>query len=170
MEQAAFLELYERSFRRVYNYISYRINNHDDVEDLVSSVFMRALQRCDTYDETRGGAEAWVIGIAHNAIVDHYRHSGQRRDISWDAWETDVPDCLPLPDDITIKKESQRCLMLALNALADRERQVIALKYGAELSNREIARHMGLSVSNIGVMLYRSLRKLRSRLGREERS
>lgn len=164
-----FTEFYEENYRRVYNYISYRIDNRSDVEDLVSWVFTRALEKCSTYDKGRGTTTMWVIGIARNAVTDHYRYNAKRKRVDIEtAVDGNVSSELK-PEEQLIRREEKVRLLSALDTLSERERQVIALKYGAELSNREIAHQLGLGISNIGVILFRSLRKLRNHLEKEVR-
>lgn len=167
MDRLEFTEFYEANFRRVYNYISYRIDNHADADDLVSQVFMRAMEKHQSYDPARGTAEMWIISIARNAIIDHYRERAKRHHMDIDAVSPMLTSREPLPDHLIVQHEEHRRLMIALASLDERERQVVALKYGAELKNSEIARQMNLSISNTGVILFRSLLKLRRELNKE---
>ena len=166
VNRTEFILFYEANYRRVYNYISYRINNRSDVEDLVSQVFTKALMHCASYDDSKGTPEMWIIGIARNAITDHFRRSAIRSTTDIDSIAQQSSTDMK-PDELLIQKEERAQLLSALDTLSDRERQVIALKYGADMSNRQIAKLMDLTLSNIGVILFRSLRKLRKRLERE---
>lgn len=167
LDQDSFGEIYETYFSRVYNYISYRINDHTDVEDLVSMVFGRVIERHGDYDPDRAPLEAWIIGIAKNAVTDYFRGRSRHPVAQWDGME----DCLAggeQPEMICVKNEENRRLLEALNGLGDRERQVVALKYGADMGNKQIARLMGLSESNVGVILFRSLGAMRRIMEKEE--
>lgn len=66
------------------------------------------------------------------------------------------------PEDEAIRNEERRRLRMCLAGLSPREKEIISLKFGAELTNRRIAGMLGLSESNVGVMLYRAIRKLRN--------
>ena len=168
VNRTEFIGFYEANYRRVYNYISYRITSRSDVEDLVSGVFSRVLEKCSTFDPSRGTEEMWVIGIARNAVTDYFRENATRKRIEIKAAaEYDPPD--EKPDELLIWREERERLLSALETLDERERHVIALRYGAELTNHEIARQMGLGISNIGVILFRALRKLRKELEKEVR-
>lgn len=170
MERSTFERIYDTHFRRVYNYISYRINDHTHVEDLVSTVFLRVIAKYGLYDPNKGPLEGWIIGIARNAVTDYYRERVGASTVDLNAFADGLKWDGDAPDEIVVRREEQRALMKALNTLGDRERQIISLKYGAELSNRQIARQMDLSVSNVGVILFRSLARLRKILGKEESS
>lgn len=160
MNEQIFIDVYETYFKRVYNYISYRINNHADTEDLVSQVFSRVIEKYDTYDPKRAVIEAWIIGIAKNVVMDYFRTSQKMPTVELETVETYL-DSGQTPDQILIRNEQNTDLMLALNELSERERNIVALKYGAELANTQIASVMKLSESNVGVILFRSLKRLR---------
>lgn len=165
-DMLVFGKIYDTQYKKVYNYISYRITNHMDTEDLVSQVFLRVLEKYDTYDPKRASMSTWIIGIAHNAVSDYFQ--AKRKGAAVDLY-TESPN-LPSGgalDDIVIKNEQNLTLMMALNTLNNRERHMIALKYGAELKGREIAKVMGLSSVNVSVTIFRSIRKLRAYFAKE---
>lgn len=167
LDRERFTELYEATFTRVYNYICYRINNHNDAEDLVSTVYARAIEKFDSLDPKRGTAEAWLFGIARNALIDYYRTKGKRIEVDVEAFAETLPSEGRLPDEIAVKREDNRELIQALDTLNERERHIIALKYAAEMNNREISKFTSLSESNVGVILFRGLRKLKQILYKE---
>lgn len=155
-------EIYETYFKKVYNYISYRINNHSDVEDLVSQVFLKVIKSESTYNEQKGNLDAWIIGIAKNTVFDYLNQGRKIQQSDLTLYDNTLIDPSDQPETVHVKKEENRNLMTALNQLAPRERHIIALKYGADLTNADIAKVMVMSRSNVGVILYRSLRKLRN--------
>ncbi len=158
-----FKEIYETYYKRVYNYIGYRINNHHDTGDLVSQVFERVIQKYRTYDPNRVAFEAWLIGIARNTVTDYFRMQKKNYSISLDcivdfiAWNSQ-------PEEVIVINENNANLIKALKKLSKKERDIVALKFAAELKNTDIAEVMGISDSNVGVILFRSLRKLRKEL------
>ncbi|MDL2206999.1 sigma-70 family RNA polymerase sigma factor [Eubacteriales bacterium OttesenSCG-928-N13] len=158
--------MYDLHFRRVYNYISYRINDHSNVDDLVSTVFLRAIDKHAQFDSNRGSLSGWIIGIARNVVIDYYRMRDRNQMTDIAAIEHSLPSDENMPERIVVQNEEHRALITALSELPERERQIIALKFGAELSNREIARQLGLSISNVGVLLFRCLRRLKARLSK----
>ena len=169
MNKAEFAAIYEANFRRVFNYISYRVGHYSDVEDLVSTVFVHAVEKHETFDSGRGTAEMWIISIARNVVTDYYRDMAKRQHDDIDAFAAVLPSGDILPDQQIVQMEEQRYLIRALAVLDDRERQMVALRYGADLTNRQIARQLNVSASNVGVILFRSLRKLRKELSKEVR-
>ena len=163
---AALKEIYESYYKRVYNYISYRINNHHDTGDLVSQVFERVIQKYGTYDPKRSAFEAWLIGIARNTVSDYFRAQKKGSSISLEHVIGFISGNRQ-PDEVVVINENNASLVKALGKLNKRERNAVALKYAAELRNTDIAQLMGTSESNVGVILFRSLKKLRRELEKE---
>lgn len=159
----AFAALYDRHFSKLYNYVSYRVGDAASADDVVSRVFERALDRLQTYNPRSGPVEAWLFGIARNAVADHFR---ARRWLSWlplDAFgERAGRDAKN--EDVLAGDESRAELRRALRRLAPRERELLALKFGADMTNRAIAGHLGLGESNVAVILHRAVHKLREAL------
>jgi len=158
-----FAVLYDRHYTKVYNYVTYRVGDAAAADDVVSRVFERALDRLATYDAASGPVEAWLFGIARNAVADHFR---SRRWLSWlplDLFhETSSRDAKH--EDALVQDESHRELRRALERLSPRERELLALKYGAEMTNRAIAAQLGVGESNVGVILHRAVGRLREAL------
>ncbi|MDX9871556.1 MAG: sigma-70 family RNA polymerase sigma factor [Clostridia bacterium] len=166
IKTGVFKQLYETHYKRVYNYISYRINNHHDTGDLVSQVFERVIQKYGAYDPKRAAFEAWLMGIARNTVTDYFRSQKRNFSVSLDY----VIGCIAgnnQPEEVIVLNESNKALLQALAKLSEKERNIVALKYAAELKNTDIAKMLGLSDSNVGVILSRSLEKLRKELGKE---
>ena len=166
-EPAAFAAIYDHYFSRVYNYVRYRIADAEVADDLTAQVFERTLIHIDAYRPDRAPFAAWLFAIARNLVSDHLRASRRRKWISLDAlrnWTSAEPQ----PDVAIIRDETRVELLQAMSRLSDRERDLIALKFAAGLTNRDIAELMGLSASNVGVILYRAVRRLRVDLSARE--
>ena len=166
IDSAIFREIYEAYYKRVYNYTSYRINNHHDVEDLVSQIFERVIQKYNTYDPKQPIFEAWLFKIARNTITDYFRKQKKNYSISLN-YVISFLSRDNQPEEIVVINESNIRLVRALAKLSGKERNVVALKFAAELKNINIAEVMGISSSNVGTILFRSLRKLRKELEKE---
>jgi RNA polymerase sigma-70 factor (ECF subfamily) len=155
-------ELFDQEFPRIYNYVRYRCGDADLADDLTAEVFERALTRFESYNPELGPFHAWILAIAHNLVCNHFRAERLRHFLPWE-WFADRAAPGPIPEEQVIREERQHALHAALERLSDRERELVALKFSGGLTNTEIACLMGLSVSNVGVILCRALR----RLGRE---
>lgn len=157
----AFAELYEEFVPKVFRYIRYRVNSVQVTEDLTSEVFEKALTNFGKFSSDKASFSTWIFTIARNTVIDHYRVRGRRQTISLEEAEIDVSSPELPPEEALEKKEERRKLQACLSQLAPEEQEIISLKFGAGLNNRQIARTAGLSESNVGTRLYRAVRKLR---------
>jgi RNA polymerase sigma-70 factor (ECF subfamily) len=153
----AFEALYRRSFPRVYAYVATLLRDRAAAEEVTAQTFERAFRKRRSFRAKRGTQEAWLFGIARNAALDELRRRKRRA-----ALETEPEDvhATPLDEhaDGAIRREVVRA---ALGRLAPRERELIALKFAGGLSNEEVGRVLGISASNAGTRLHRTLEKLR---------
>jgi RNA polymerase sigma factor (sigma-70 family) len=152
-----FAELYERTFPRVYGYVASLLRDRAAAEDVTAQAFERAYRKRRSYRAGRGSIDAWLFGIARNAALDELRRRKRRAGL-----EGDPEDVRALaPEDhaeLALRREAVRA---ALAALDGQERDLIALKFVGGLSNAEIARVLGMSESNAGTRLHRTITKLR---------
>lgn len=160
-----FTQIYEAYYKRVFKYICYRIDDQHMAEELCSEVFEKIIAKYDSFSGNKMTLESWVFTIARNTITDYYRKKNQRVHFSLD-YIMDLVSSKPSPDELILTEENNAYLFQALAHLSGRDRSVVSLKYGAELKNTEIAELMGLSESNVSVILCRSLRKLKKILAR----
>jgi len=166
-EPAAFATIYDHYFPRVYNYVRYRVGDAATADDLTAQVFERALAHIAHYRPERAPFAAWLFAIAHNIVNDHLRAQRRRRWLSLEVLRHRAsPE--PQPEEIVIHGETRDRLLAAVARLSDREKNIIALKFAAGLTNRRIAELTGLSQSNVGVILYRTMRRLRTELSAKE--
>lgn len=151
--------LYAHALPRVYNFFRYRVGDGPIAEDLTSATFEKAWQARDRYRRDLAAFSTWLFAIARNVAVDHFRR--QRADLPLDDLETSAADTLT--DEIAQRRADAARLAALLTGLPDRDRELLALKYGAGMTNRDIARALGLSESNVGTLLHRLIRALRAR-------
>jgi RNA polymerase sigma-70 factor (ECF subfamily) len=154
-------EIYDEHVWRVYGFFAYRLRSREDAEDLTQATFERAAKALDRFDPRRASPGTWLIAIAGNLLVDHYRRHANRHEEPLDGRDgaasepvADAPD----PSDIGIDP----ALAAALEALSERDRDVVALRYGADLTGPEIAELKGLTLANVQQILSRSLRRMRA--------
>src|SRR4051794_23167508 len=158
----AFARMYDEQVWRVYGFFGYRLSSRADAEDLTQLTFERALRSWRRFDSTRGTIETWLLAIARNLLIDHFRRSHLRSHASLDdeATAARIPRPVAHPLDLGLSAD----LADALSMLSDRERELIALRFGGEMTGPEIAELTGLSLSNVQQILSRSLRRLRAEL------
>jgi RNA polymerase sigma-70 factor (ECF subfamily) len=153
-------QVYAEQLPRVLNYFRYRLDHTADVEDLTSRTFEKAWRARHRYRRDLGGFSTWLLTIARNIAIDHLR-ARQRSE------PLDVAAALPSPDhtpeQLAVHQSEARRLAALLATLEPRQRELIAMKYGADMTNRAIAHATGLSESNVGTILHRAVDTLRGR-------
>jgi RNA polymerase sigma factor (sigma-70 family) len=141
--------------RRIYSYVAYRVGDGPDAEDVTSEVFERALRYRRSYDPSRGEPLAWLIGIARRCIDDAVRRpraeAGQQLEVS-------------STEDLEGETLQRLTVAAAVEGLDERSRDLIALRYGADLSARQIGEILGLKTNAVEVALHRTLARLRPEL------
>jgi RNA polymerase sigma factor (sigma-70 family) len=153
----SFASLYERSFPRVYAYVAALLRDRAAAEDVTAQAFERAYRKRRAYRSRRGSPEAWLFGIARNAALDELRRRKRRARL-----EADPEDLGAAALEEQAELARRRVIVrAALASLDGHERDLIALKFAGGLSNAEIGRVLGLSESNAGTRLHRTITKLR---------
>jgi RNA polymerase sigma-70 factor, ECF subfamily len=152
-----FESLYRTSRDDVYAYVMTLLRDPAAAEDVTALAFERAYRRRRTFDRRRGEERAWVFGIARNAALDELR---RRRRVATLVGEPSS-DMDTVADDGAEVALRRTAVQAALAKLSGREREIVALKFHAGLNNAELARVLGVSESNAGTLLYRTMEKLR---------
>jgi RNA polymerase sigma-70 factor (ECF subfamily) len=155
-----FEELYRSSRDDVYAYAVTVLHDRAAAEDVTAIAFERAYRRQRTFDHHRGDERAWLFGIARNAALDELRRRRRLATLVSDPEGVDAEQGYADVDeaDVVLRREAVKG---ALNELNARERELIALKFHAGLSNAELAHVLGVSESNAGTLLHRAVTKLR---------
>ena len=152
-----FESLYRSSRDDVYAYVCTLLRDPAAAEDVTALAFERAYRRRRTFDRRRGEERAWLFGIARNAALDELRRRRRVATLVADPAEVAEPEDSEGAE-VTLRRTAVQAAMAGLPA---REREIIALKFHAGLSNAELARVLGVSESNAGTLLYRTMEKLR---------
>jgi len=150
--------LYEEQLPRIYNFFRYRVGDGPDAEDLTGATFEKAWRARHQYRRDLAGFSTWLVAIARNVATDHFRRSRAHAPLD-EAME--VPGGQE-PESLAVQRSDRERLLTLIERLPERERDLVALKYGMGLTNRAIARHTGLSESNIGTILHRTIQALRA--------
>ena len=141
--------------RRIYSYVAYRVGEGPDAEDVTSEVFERALRYRNSYDPSRGEPLAWLIGIARRCIDD--ARARPRAEVG------DQPE-VTSAEDLEGEAVQRLTVAAAVEGLDERSRDLVALRYGADLSARQIGEILGLKTNAVEVALHRTLARLRPEL------
>jgi RNA polymerase sigma-70 factor (ECF subfamily) len=140
----------------VYAYLASLLGDRSLAEDLTALSFERAFRRRRLFNPRRGSERAWLFGIARNAALDELRRRRRNTTLVGDV-PTDTWDGAEETEGVLRRVTVQA----ALAGLTPRERELIALKFHAGLSNPDIARLLGVSESNAGTLLHRAISKVR---------
>jgi RNA polymerase sigma-70 factor (ECF subfamily) len=145
--------------RRVYSYAAYRLGDGPDAEDVTSEVFERALRYRDSYDRSKGEPVAWLLGIARRCTS-----------AALTARAENSPEMVEALHSPGFEEDSVRRLAIAaaVATLGDRDQELIALRFGADLTAAQIARLLDAKTNAVEVALHRALARLRSVLESEE--
>jgi len=164
IEQIDWDSVYKSELPRIYNYFLYKVGDREFAQDLTATTFERAWRIRSRYQTRIASLPTWLFGIARNVLREHLRNSkitGQRSVPIFRSEE--LPSSVDIEKCIQQQQEKDYLRMILLD-LPDREQDLIALKYGAGLTNREIAKITNLSESNVGSILYRTVNNIRNQL------
>ena len=153
-------QVYAEALPRVLNFFRYRLGDTADVEDLTARTFEKAWRARHRYRRDLAGFTTWLLTIARNVAIDHLR--ARQRHEPLDVAAT-VPSPDRTPEQQTVNHSDTQRLAALLATLEPRQRELIAMKYGADMTNRAIAHATGLSESNVGTILHRTVETLRGR-------
>jgi RNA polymerase sigma-70 factor, ECF subfamily len=149
----------EPLIRRVYAYVAYRLGDGAEAEDVTSDVFERAVRYRASYEPARGEPIAWLIGIARRAIDDSFKHRATP--------PAEIPE-IAAPGDLEAEATQRVTLAAEVERLSVRDRELVALRYGADLTAAQIADVLGLTTNAVEVGLHRALARLRSTIAQSE--
>jgi RNA polymerase sigma-70 factor, ECF subfamily len=155
-----FARLYDENMSKVYRYIFYKVNNQQLAEDLTSDVFEKALVNFKKYNSEKASFSTWIFTIARNTVTDFYRAQPKVKMVNIDE-AVETPSRDSGPEEKAENSEEKQLLRECIASLPQNEQEIVRLKFNMEMTNREIAKATGLTETNVGVMLYRIIRKLR---------
>jgi RNA polymerase sigma-70 factor, ECF subfamily len=150
--------LYREQLPKVYNFFRYRVGDGPLAEDLTSTTFERAWRFRERYRRDLAAFSTWLFTIARNVATDQLRRYREHLSLEEVAGNSDPRT----PEDAALRKSDFNRLTALLAQIPDRERELLSLKYAAGLNNRTIAYLTGLSESNVGTILHRTLQKLQT--------
>jgi RNA polymerase sigma-70 factor (ECF subfamily) len=144
--------------RSVYAFVAYRIGAGHDAEDVTGEVFERALRYRRGYDPAKGAPLAWLVGIARRVLAD--------RAVSGAETVAEVPETAA-PGELERDSVERLTLAAALGRLSDRDRELLAMRYGADMKAAEIAQVLESTTNAVEVAVHRALQRLRTIMGKE---
>ena len=160
-DQHAFRQLLDLHWNELYGFMIKRTENENDAEDLCLQAFSKAFDKIETFNN-EFTFSTWLTSIAKNLHVDMIRKEKTRLHQSNDVEEVgrDVIDETLGPEDQLIRSQNLNKLLQQVKSLKPIYRDVIQLRFFQELSHKEIAIQLGLSLSNVKVRLLRAKKLL----------
>ncbi|MGH2728872.1 MAG: RNA polymerase sigma factor [Actinomycetota bacterium] len=157
-----FESLYRREIAAVWRYARARVPNSLEAQDLVAETFARALEAWSGYDPARGTRGAWLFGIARNTVADFLRGRASAGGSRETPVETERLDTESAPPDKALyEEETLSELRLGIEGLSDRERDALALRFGAGLRASELGEVLGITEAAAKMLAHRAVQKLR---------
>ncbi len=160
-DASAFAALYESYAEKIYAFVYYRTLHRETAEDLVSEIFLKALEKIRTFSTEKGSFSSWLYRIARNTVIDHYRTRKVEGDVE------SVPGLSSREDierDADVRQRLQG-VEAGLRGLKPRQRELLVMRLWDGLSHREIADITGLTEANAKMTFSRALHQLRTELG-----
>ncbi|HWV94383.1 MAG TPA: sigma-70 family RNA polymerase sigma factor [Vicinamibacterales bacterium] len=152
--------VYADQLPRVYNFFRYRFGVTADAEDLTARTFEKAWRARHRYRRDVAAFSTWLLSIARNVAADHMR--ARRPHVALDE-AASMETATGTPEDEAVRHSDGERLAALLQSLPERERELLAMKYGAGMTNRAIATATGLTESNVGTIVHRAVLTLRER-------
>jgi RNA polymerase sigma-70 factor (ECF subfamily) len=162
-DQDAFGHLYEIYFERVYRYVRSLLKEYADAEDIVAEVFIKVMEALPRYRE-KGQFSAWLFRIARNETFNYIKKRKRKR-------EMPLLENIAIKDNVEAEIEERQLVeetFQAMNHLTYLQREVLTLRFGADLSLKETAEQMGRSIQAVKFLQVSALRALRRQLRTDE--
>ena len=160
-----FEESYKQYFKRIFAYVCSRTGNETSAEDICQTIWQKVFDKFSSFDNSKGNIEQWLFTIARNEVNSYFRLYFIKNFFSLTGKEDLHPQQETQPLENLASEEDKKLLFQCLQDLSKKERDLISLKFFSSLNNREIAKVSGLSESNVGTILKRSLDKIRLKMG-----
>jgi len=164
MREADFERLYAEHAQRLFGFLVYRTGDRMLAEDLVADTFEAAYRARTRFDRRRASERTWLYTIALNLLRDQARRrsAGER---AYERAHAEASTGAQVRAEPLERVEQRDRIMRALGGLSVEERECVALRFGADLSLKEIAAAVGEPLTTVEGRLYRALRKMRDAMG-----
>lgn len=157
MTQDEFSTLFQNYFEPIYRYVYFRIGHTQETEDLVSIIFEKAIKNHESYTPRQDASlKSWIFKIAHNAVIDYYRTKKVVEPIE----NVDILAEQSIEKDFDISADTERVRRL-INLLPDRKREIVLLRYHAQLTYEEIAQALDIQPNSASSLLSKALIQVR---------
>lgn len=153
----AFGQLYDKYFKKIYSFVYYKIGQKETTEDLVSTIFIKALDNVKKFKVDKGTFSSWLYRITRNTVIDYYRTNKQTVDLE-NVLEPSIENNMSTNLDVSIRLAEVKEKM---SQLSEQQQEIIILRVWQQLSYKEIADIMDKSESSCKMAFSRSIKELR---------
>lgn len=158
----AFGQLYDFYFPRIYGFVMAKVGDSSVAEDLVSDIFVKLLDNLPKYQDRGMPFSAWLFTVARNVIFDFFaKNNKQKTEMIEEGMEIKDEREDASPKVQASQTELKEMVKAVMSKLPERELTILQMKFFSGLNNREIAASLNLTESNVGIILYRVLRKIK---------
>lgn len=159
MAQHDIATIYDEYFDSVYRYVAFRVRTSHDAEDIVADVFMKVVAKIDSYKKQRGASvKSWIFTITRNTLIDYYRKSGKQ---VVSVEEVEVADDSRGMDELVDVQLSVEQLQEHVDSLPERQKEILLLRYTADMKNTEIAATLDINEKSVSAALSKATKQLR---------
>ena len=164
-DREAFTQLYEEYFDKIYRYVTLRIGNKMEAEDITQQVFLNALQSISSFKWRGIPFSAWLFRIAHNQLVDYLRKKTKQTTapLNESLVSSDCNPQLIAEQNLDIDQ-----LLVAIKQVTKAQREVISLRFASELPIAQVAKVMGKSQGAVKALQHSAIVALRKALLKAE--
>jgi RNA polymerase sigma-70 factor (ECF subfamily) len=159
-DQDAFAQLYEEYFDKIYRYVTLKIGDRTEAEDMTQQVFLKALRSISSFKWKGTPFSAWLYRIAHNLVVDYMRRKNKRPAILFDD-SLITSDRNSSPQMVAERSMDIEQLLSATRHLTEAQREVISLRFASELPTAQVAMIMGKSEGAVKALQHSAIVALR---------
>jgi len=158
-DEEAFAQLYEDYFDKVYRYVTIKIGDKMEAEDITQQVFLKAIRSISSFKWRGVPFSAWLFRIAHNQVVDYFRKHKKKTTVALE--ESMIVDDDGDPREMLDRKLDGERLAVASRKLTAAQQEVISLRFAGEMSIAEVARAMGRSEGAVKALQHSAIVSLR---------
>ncbi|MGD2157558.1 MAG: sigma-70 family RNA polymerase sigma factor [Anaerolineales bacterium] len=166
-DEDAFVILHQRHWEDIFRFIYFRVDSQAVAEDLTSDVFVKMVEKIESYRFKGKPLLAWLYTIARHLVIDHYRKNGSKPKFTQLDERIDAGDKGD-PIKLTNRQLAADCLRRALAHLTELQRDVITGKFIDQRSNKEVAQLLGRTEGAIKSLQHRALNSLKRAIEKEK--
>lgn len=157
LDAEALKQIHDMYYVPIYRYISFRVNEHETAEDLTSDVFIRLLSALQDKTAPQKTIKGWLFSVASHVVKDFYRKKYRHKQV---ALEESVPSLADGPAQKVESMLTNEILREAITELTEEQQEIIALRFGYEMSIREVAATIGKSEGAVKMLQARAIATL----------